>query len=77
MTWDLLLAHAEFPYTRAPSRTTNEFSFKVVYGHNPLGPLDLLPIHLEKRNAEADKRVQEIQDLHKSVQDQIEKANEM
>jgi len=58
--WDLLLAHAEFAYNRAPSRTTNESPFKVVYGHNPLGPLDLLPIHQEKMNAEASKRVKEI-----------------
>jgi len=40
-----------------------------MYGYNPLGPLDLLPIHLEKMNTEASKRVKEIQD-------QIEKENE-
>jgi len=72
-TWDLLLAHAEFSYNKVPSRTTNESPFKVVYDHNPL---DLLPIHLEKMNAEAGKRVKEIQDLHKRVQEQIKKANE-
>jgi len=75
-TWNLLLAYVEFTYNRAPSRTTNESSFKVVCDHNPLSPLDLLPIHLEKMNAEADKKVKEIKDLHKRVQDQIEKANE-
>jgi len=47
-----------------------------VYGHNPLGPLDLLPIHQEKMNVEASKRVKEIQEFHKKVQDQIEKSNE-
>jgi len=62
-TWDLLLAHAEFAYNRVPSRTTNESPFKIVYGQNPLGPLDLLPIHIEKMNVEASKRVKEIQDL--------------
>ena len=65
--WDLLLAHAEFAYNRAPSRTTNESPFKVVYGQNPLGPLDLLPIHQEKMNVEVSKRVREIQELHKKV----------
>ena len=66
-TWDLLLAHAEFSYNRALSRTANESPFKVMYGHNPLGPLDLLPMHLEKMNAEAGKSLKEIQDLHKRV----------
>jgi len=48
----------------------------VVYGQNPLGPLDLLPIHQEKINVEASQRVNEIQELHKRVKDQIEKSNE-
>ena len=62
---DLLLAQAEFAYNRPPSRTTNESPFKILYGHNPLRPLYLLPINLEKMNVEASKRVKEIQDLHK------------
>jgi len=74
--WDLLLAHAEFAYNRALSRTTNESPFKVVYGQNPFGPLDLLPLHQEKMNVKASKRVKEIQKFHKKVQEQIEKANE-
>jgi len=74
--WDLLLAHAEFAYNKAPSRTTNESPFKVVYGQNPLGPLDLLPLHQEKMNVEANERVKAIQELHNKVQYQIEKSNE-
>jgi len=58
--WDLLLAHAEFAYNRALSRTTNESSFMVVCGRNALDPLDLLTIHQEKMNAEASKKVREI-----------------
>ena len=73
--WDLLLAHAEFAYNSALSRTTNESPFKVVYGHNTLGPLDLLPIHQENMNVEASKRVKQIQELKKKVQNQIKKAN--
>jgi len=65
--WDLLLADVEFAYNRASSRTTNESPFKVVCGCNPRGPLDLLPIHQEKMNAEASKGLKEIQELHKKV----------
>jgi len=72
-TWDLLLAYAQSAYNKAPNGTTNESPFQVMYGHNPL---DLLPIHLNKMDAEAGKIVKEIQELHKRVQDQIKKANE-
>jgi len=75
--WDLLLLHAEFAYNRAQSKTTNESPFKVVYRQNPLGPLDLVSLHQgEKMNIKARKRVREIQELHKRVQAQIERANE-
>ena len=40
--WDLLLPHAEFAFNKAPSRTTGVSPFKIVYGLNPLGPLDLV-----------------------------------
>jgi len=40
--------------------------FKVVYGVNPLSPLDLVPRSSEERpSVEASKRVKEIQKLHK------------
>ena len=75
--WDLLHSHAKFAYHYAPSRTTNVSPFKVVHGQNPLGPLDLMPLHQgDKMNIEASKRVREIQELHKRVQAQIEKPNE-
>jgi len=59
-----------------PSRTINESLFKVVYGSNPLGALDILHIHQEKMDVEASRRVKEIQELHNKVQDQNEKSNE-
>jgi len=75
--WNLLLPRVEFAYNLAPSRTTNESLFKIVYGQNPLGPLDLMPLHQgEKMNTKASKRVREIQELHKHIQAQIKKANE-
>ena len=75
--WDLLLAHAEFTYNWALSRTTNKSPFKVVYRQNPLRPLDLVPLQRgNKMDTQATKRVREIQELHKRLQAKIEKANE-
>jgi len=74
--WDLLLPHAEFAFNKAPSRTTGVSPFKIVYGLDPLGPLDLVPRPLDQRpSADAEQRVKEIQQLHEKVQARIEKSN--
>jgi len=40
-SWDLFLPHAKFAYNKTPSRATTLSAFKVVYGIDPLSPLDL------------------------------------
>ena len=47
--WDLILPHAEFAYNRTPSRTTGLSPFKVVYGIDSLGPLDLIPRSFDQK----------------------------
>ncbi|XP_028193856.1 uncharacterized protein LOC114379406, partial [Glycine soja] len=52
-TWEACLPHVEFAYNRAVHSTTNCSPFEVVYGFNPLTPLDLLPmpnvsVHMRK-----------------------------
>ena len=42
--WENLLPHVEFAYNRVVNSTTSHSPFEVVYGFNPLTPLDLLPI---------------------------------
>ena len=42
-SWEECLPHVEFAYNRVVHSTTQQSSFKVVYGFNPLTPLDLLP----------------------------------
>ena len=74
--WDLLLPQAEFAYNKAPNWTTGTSPFKVVYGIDPLGPLDLVPRPLDQRpSAEANQRVEEIKKLHERVSDRIDKMN--
>jgi len=74
--WDLILPHAEFAYNMAPSKTTDLSPFKVVYGIEPLTPLDLSPRPMEaKPSVEANTRVEEIKHLHKHVRIKIERSN--
>jgi len=55
--WDELLPHAKFAFNRTPSKATNLFPFRVMYGYNPRTPLDLTPIPTPtKFSWEADKR---------------------
>jgi len=42
-SWDAYLPHIEFAYNIV-HKTTNASHFEVVYGFNPLTPLDLLPL---------------------------------
>jgi len=48
-SWDQLLAHAEFAYNRAPNKAIGLCPFKVVYGVQPLSPLDLTPRPMDQR----------------------------
>jgi len=74
--WDLILPYAEFAYNMAPSTTTFLSPFKIVYGVDPLGPLDLISWPLdEKPSVEAGKRVEEIKHLHEQVKLKTEKSN--
>ena len=41
------LSFVEFAYNRVPHSTTKHSPFEIVYGFNPLTPLDLLPIPLD------------------------------
>ena len=42
--WKKCLPHVEFAYNRSVHSTTSYSSFKVVYGFNPMTPLDILPL---------------------------------
>ena len=39
----------EFAYNRSVHYTTNYSSFEIVYGFNPLTPLDLIPLTVDER----------------------------
>jgi len=70
--WDLLLPNTEYAYNKVPSKTIEVSPFKVVYGINPLSPLDLVPRPLDQKpSVDVDQRVEEIKKVHESVQERI------
>ena len=75
--WDLLLPHVEFAYNKTPSRATGLSSFKVAYGIDPLGRLDLIPWSFDQNpHPDAAARVEQIKKVHELVRSKIKKSNE-
>ena len=56
---------------------TIEFSpFEIVYGYNPLTPMDLIPLPVDERVSLAgNRKAKVVKKLHESVRQQIEKRN--
>nr|GEX25864.1 RNA-directed DNA polymerase [Tanacetum cinerariifolium] len=55
--WDLTFSQVEFAYNRLPNRTISKTLFGIVYGRNPITPLDLVPVPLkEPLNVDADEQ---------------------
>ncbi|GJY38126.1 RNA-directed DNA polymerase [Tanacetum coccineum] len=74
--WDLILPQAEFAYNRSVNRTTNKSPFEVVYGQNPITPLDLVPVlEVGRFSEEWADHSELIKELHRSVQKQIIRHN--
>jgi hypothetical protein len=57
--------------------STTEFSpFEIVYGFNPLTPMDLIPLPIDERvSLDGNRKAQVVKTLHESVRQQIEKRN--
>jgi len=71
------LPFIEFAYNRSVHSTTDYSLFEIVYGFNPLTPLDLIPLPVdEKVSLDSNQKAQVVKDLHAKIQQQIEKKNE-
>jgi len=73
--WENLLPHIEFAYNRVVNSTTSHTPFEVVYGFNPLTPLELLPIPVldEVLSKMVLKKTSFIKNLHHHIKRQIER----
>jgi len=73
-SWDEYLPHIEFAYNRVVHSTTKLSPFEVVYGFNPLTPLDLLPLptSFDFVHKEGVSKSKFIKDFHEKVKHQIQ-----
>ena len=76
-TWEECLPHVEFAYNRAVHFTTKFSPFEIVYGFNPLTPLDLLPLPLSERvNLDGKKKAEFVKKIHEEARRNIERRTE-
>ncbi|CAL1359601.1 unnamed protein product [Linum trigynum] len=72
-TWEDCLPHVEFAYNRAVHSTTKHSPFELVYGFNPLTPLDLTPLPLKEQvNMDGAKKAEFVKNLHEKARLNIE-----
>ena len=58
--------------------TTGFSPFKIVYGFNPLTPMDLIPLPFEEKvSLDGEKKAKMVRQLHEGVRLQIEKKNRL
>ena len=75
--WENCLPFIEFAYNRSIHSTTNMSPFEIVYGFNPLTPLDLLPLPVNERaSLDGQRKAEVVKKLHESVRKQIEMKND-
>jgi hypothetical protein len=76
-TWEDCLPHVEFGYNSSVHSGTSYSPFEIVYGFNPLTPLDLVPIPVnEYASLDGERKADMVKKLHEKVRQQIEKRTE-
>jgi hypothetical protein len=77
-SWEECLPFVEFAYNRTVHSTTGFSPFEIVYGFNPLTPMDLIPFPFEERvSLDGEKKAKMVRQLYEGVQLQIEKKNRL
>ena len=73
-SWEECLPHFEFAYNRTVHSATHYSPVEVVYGFNPLTPLDLAPLpSSEHTSLDGKKKAKFVHRLHEAIRVNIEK----
>ncbi|KAG7568008.1 Integrase catalytic core [Arabidopsis thaliana x Arabidopsis arenosa] len=76
-SWEDCLPHVEFAYNHAVHSTTCFSPFQLVYGFNPLTPLDLTPLPLSERvSMDGKKKAELVKLMHEKAKQNIEHKTE-
>ena len=76
-TWEECLPHVEFAYNRSLHSATKYTPFEIVYGFNPLTPLDLTPLPLSERtNLDGKQKADFVKQIHEKTKANIERRTE-
>ena len=76
-TWEDCLPYVEFAYNRIIHSTTKFSPFEIIYGFNPLTPLDLSPLPmLEPVNLDGKKKAEFVKQIHENARLNIERRME-
>ena len=76
--WEECLPHVEFAYNRTVHSTTQFSPFEIIYGFNPLIPLDLLPLlnNFVLKHQGGKAKAEFVRKFHEKVKTQIKKKVE-
>lgn len=76
-SWEECLPIVEFAYNRATHSATRFSPFELVYGFNPLTPLDLVPLPVKERlNMDGVKKAELVKKMHEKARLNIERRTE-
>ena len=76
-TWEKCLPHVEFAYNRVIHSSTLFSLFQIVYGFNPLSPLDLSPLPVSEHvNLDGRRKADFVKQIHEKARLNIERRTE-
>jgi len=72
-SWEDYLPHCEFAYNHAMHSASKFSPFEIVYGFNPISPLDLIPLpECERVSMDGKKKAEMVQQIHEQAKRNLE-----